>query len=51
VDHIEAHKGDECLFWNQSNWQPLCKECHDGKTAKEDGRFGGKNIVFSYSNI
>lgn len=50
VDHIEAHKGDEGLFWNQSNWQPLCKECHDRKTAKEDGRFGKKNIVYSYSN-
>jgi 5-methylcytosine-specific restriction protein A len=43
VDHIEPHKlkdaidsGDEqriakasALFWNSSNWAPLCKPCHD----------------------
>jgi 5-methylcytosine-specific restriction protein A len=28
------------LFWNETNWQPLCKECHDRKTATEDGGFG-----------
>jgi 5-methylcytosine-specific restriction protein A len=48
VDHIEAHKGDEELFWNQSNWQPLCKCCHDKKTVKEDGRWGKKGRVYSY---
>ena len=48
VDHIEAHKGDELLFWNQNNWQALCKHHHDVKTAKEDGRFGEKNKVYSY---
>lgn len=40
VDHIEPHKGDESLFWRRSNWQPLCKPCHDTKTATEDGGFG-----------
>jgi 5-methylcytosine-specific restriction protein A len=30
VDHIKAHKGDEALFWDKSNWQPLCPACHDG---------------------
>lgn len=34
VDHIIPHRGDERLFWNQDNWQPLCKCCHDQKTAK-----------------
>ncbi|WP_309387495.1 HNH endonuclease signature motif containing protein [Cerasicoccus frondis] len=29
VDHIKPHKGDEGLFWDQDNWQPLCKPCHD----------------------
>jgi 5-methylcytosine-specific restriction protein A len=43
VDHIKPHKGDQKLFWNKSNWQPLCKRCHDRKTAREDGGFG-KNI-------
>lgn len=40
VDHIEPHCGDKLLFWRRSNWQPLCKLCHDKKTALEDGAFG-----------
>ena len=37
VDHIKPHKGDKTLFWDSTNWQPLCKPCHDHKTATEDG--------------
>lgn len=37
VDHITPHKGDQDLFWDQSNWQALCKPCHDLKTITEDG--------------
>jgi len=40
VDHIKPHRGDKTLFWERSNWQALCKQCHDIKTAKEDGGFG-----------
>ena len=29
VDHIKPHKGDQRLFWDSANWQPLCKDCHD----------------------
>lgn len=36
VDHIVPHKGDKVLFWDKNNWQPLCKSCHDRKTATED---------------
>ncbi len=36
VDHIIPHRGDPQLFWNQSNWQALCKSCHDHKTMTED---------------
>lgn len=39
VDHIIDHKGDRALFWDSSNWQPLCKRCHDRKTARTT-RFG-----------
>ncbi|WP_338056068.1 HNH endonuclease signature motif containing protein [Thermanaerosceptrum fracticalcis] len=39
VDHIRPHKGDYELFWDESNWQPLCKQCHDRKTATEDSNF------------
>ena len=40
VDHKTPHRGNEALFWSQTNWQGLCKPCHDSKTAKEDGGFG-----------
>lgn len=40
TDHIIPHKGDMKLFWDESNWQSLCKKCHDSKTAREDGRWG-----------
>ena len=36
VDHIVPHRGDQKLFWDQSNWQALCKKCHDRKTLTED---------------
>lgn len=29
VDHIVPHRGDQKLFWDTSNWQALCKRCHD----------------------
>ncbi|MDN7144082.1 HNH endonuclease [Pseudomonas sp. JQ170] len=38
VDHKIPHRGDQDLFWNQSNWQSLCKPCHDSvKQAEEAG--------------
>lgn len=43
IDHIIPHAGDQGLFWDKSNWQPLCKACHDHKTATEDGAFGRKS--------
>jgi len=36
VDHITPHKGDNRLMWSRSNWQALCKPCHDRKTATVD---------------
>ena len=29
VDHKIPHKNDMKLFWDSSNWQSLCKLCHD----------------------
>lgn len=40
VDHVVAHKGNSRLFWDQGNWQSLCKKCHDSKTANNNGGFG-----------
>nr|DAZ00322.1 MAG TPA: HNH endonuclease [Caudoviricetes sp.] len=33
VDHIIPHRGNPRLFWDERNWQPLCKSCHDRKTG------------------
>ena len=49
VDHITPHRGDEALFWDKSNWQPLCWKHHSAKTLGENNFFreggrGGKNI-------
>jgi 5-methylcytosine-specific restriction endonuclease McrA len=29
------HKGNEALFWDESNWQSLCKFHHDQKTGRD----------------
>ena len=36
VDHIIAHRGDQTLFWDRSNWRALCHSCHSKKTVAED---------------
>lgn len=36
VDHKVPHRGDQVLFWDTSNWQPLCKTHHDGVKQRED---------------
>jgi 5-methylcytosine-specific restriction protein A len=33
VDHRRPHRGDWELFWDEDNWQGLCKPCHDRKTG------------------
>ena len=42
VDHKVPHKGDMKLFWDKTNWQSMCENCHNIKTAKEDGGFGNE---------
>lgn len=32
VDHIIPHRGDQSLFWDETNHQTLCSTCH--KTIK-----------------
>lgn len=45
VDHIVPHKGDQTLFWNEANWQPLCKLCHDSlKQKQEHGKAVGCDV-------
>lgn len=33
VDHVIPHRGNMQLFWDENNWQALCKRCHDQKTG------------------
>ena len=44
VDHRVPHRGDQALFWNRSNWQPLCKSHHSSAKQVEEksGRLGRK---------
>jgi 5-methylcytosine-specific restriction enzyme A len=35
VDHLVPHRGNPERFWNEANWQGLCKPCHDRKTARQ----------------
>ena len=38
VDHITPHRGDQRLFWDRANWQPLCHDHHDiVKQRQEQG--------------
>lgn len=34
VDHKTPHRGDEALFWDETNHQALCKPCHDSAKAR-----------------
>ncbi|TNB46528.1 HNH endonuclease [Martelella lutilitoris] len=38
VDHIKAHKGNQQLFWDRTNWQPLCHHCHNSAKQSEERR-------------
>lgn len=38
VDHIVPHKGDKALFWDSSNWQALCSECHNSQKRRQENR-------------
>jgi 5-methylcytosine-specific restriction protein A len=39
VDHRTPHRGNQQLFWAESNWQALCRFCHD-KHKKKQEHFG-----------
>lgn len=38
VDHIVPHQGNQELFWDEANWQSLCKAHHDTDKAEQEGR-------------
>ena len=38
VDHIQAHRGDQSVFWDRSNWQSLCATCHSSTKQRDEKR-------------
>ena len=38
VDHKIPHRGDMKRFWDRSNWQPLCRSCHDRWKQSQERR-------------
>ncbi len=46
VDHKSPHKGDPKLFWDKSNWQSLCKQCHDSvkQRIEKSGNVAGCDV-------
>ena len=38
VDHIKPHRGDERLFWDESNLQTVSKEYHDRTKQAEEAK-------------
>lgn len=38
TDHIKPHRGCLKLFYDQNNYQALCKHCHDSIKAREEAR-------------
>ena len=36
VDHRIPHRGDQALFWNESNWQSLCATHHSGEKQRQE---------------
>jgi 5-methylcytosine-specific restriction protein A len=35
ADHITPHRGDRVLFFDRSNVQGICANCHSAKTKRE----------------
>lgn len=40
VDHIVAHRGDKTLFWDEANWQTLCRTHHSCHKQREEALKG-----------
>jgi len=35
VDHRVPHRGNVELFWDESNWDPMCESHHNRKSRSE----------------
>lgn len=49
VDHIQPWRSlsGPDAFWDRSNWQPLCKPCHDGakQAFEKSGLLRGSDVA------
>ena len=36
VDHRTPHRGDMALFWDRTNWQPLCAQHHNRHKQRQE---------------
>jgi 5-methylcytosine-specific restriction endonuclease McrA len=36
VDHVTPHKGNDRLFWDRTNWQPLCQHHHNSTKQRQE---------------
>lgn len=36
VDHKIPHRGDQVLFWDETNWQPLCVTHHSSEKQRQE---------------
>ncbi len=34
IDHVEPHRGNLVLFWDETNLQAMCKAYHDGEKQR-----------------
>jgi 5-methylcytosine-specific restriction protein A len=52
VDHIVPHKGNERLFFDVSNWQALCFNCHNShkQSTERRGYDSTPNVDGSFSD-
>lgn len=38
VDHKIPHRGDQRIFWDESQWQPLCATHHSSHKQREENK-------------
>lgn len=43
VDHKEPHRGDDRLFWDETNWQSLCAHHHSSTKQRQEN--GGASVA------
>ena len=45
IDHIQPHRGDERLFYDEENQQPLCSTCHSTHKMRIELEYSGREAL------